>query len=223
MTRSNDDCGPPSADEAMSIVERRHSLVGPAKLWEMKRDFQIQFLKSMNLIPENYLFDIGCGTLRGGLPLIKYLHEGHYFGCEVRENALAEGRLELQEAGLGWKNPVLLLTPDISRLDVDRKFDFVWAFSVLIHMKDEILDRTLGFVSRHLAGDGVFYTNINVGSTPDGEWLGFPVVWRTLDFYGSACARHGLTLNDIGPLSAYGHVLNTASQDHQRMLRITRF
>jgi len=205
----------------LSKVERRHSLVGPAKLWEMKRDFQIQFLKSMQLIPQNYLFDIGCGTLRGGLPLINYLHEGHYFGCEVRENALAEGRLELQEAGLDWKNPVLLLTPDISRLNVDKKFDFVWAFSVLIHMSDEILDSTLGFVSRHLAGDGVFYANMNAGHTLDSEWQGFPVVWRTLDFYQTACARHGLTITDIGPLSAYGHVLNAASQDHQRMLRIT--
>jgi len=206
----------------MSKVERRHSLVGPAKLWEMKRDFQIQFLKSMQLIPEDYLFDIGCGTLRGGLPLISYLHEGHYFGCEVRESALAEGQLELQEAGLSWKKPSLLLTPDISRLDVDRKFDVIWAFSVLIHMKDEILDNTLGFVSRHLADDGVFYANINIGSTPDREWQGFPVVWRTLDFYQCACARHGLTLTDIGPLSAHGHILNVVAQDDKRMLKIAR-
>ena len=71
-----------------SKEERRHALVGPAHLWEMKRDFQIQFLKAMGMKPEHYLFDIGCGTLRGGIPLISYLHSGHYFGAEVRAEAL---------------------------------------------------------------------------------------------------------------------------------------
>lgn len=223
MTRLNRDCDEPTPAAAPPEAERRHALVGPANLWAIKREFQIRFLKAMKLAPESYLFDVGCGTLRGGLPLIEYLHEGHYFGCEVREHVLNEGRLELQEAGLNWKNPVLLLTPDISRLNVDRKFDFIWAFSVLIHMKDEVLDSTLAFASRHLSDNGVFYANINAGCTPDGEWQGFPVVWRTLDFYQSACARHGLTLSDLGPLSAHGHVLDVAAQDHQRMLRIMRF
>lgn len=72
--------------------ERRHAMVGPAHLWKMKRDFQIQFLKTMNLKREHYLLDIGCGTLRGGIPLIAYLQDGHYFGVEVREKALNEGR-----------------------------------------------------------------------------------------------------------------------------------
>ena len=31
--------------------ERRHALVGPANLWKMKRDFQIQFLRDMGLKP----------------------------------------------------------------------------------------------------------------------------------------------------------------------------
>ena len=29
--------------------EKRHALVGPAKLWKMKQDFQINFLKSKGL------------------------------------------------------------------------------------------------------------------------------------------------------------------------------
>ena len=106
----------------------------------MKRDFQVRFLKAMSLSAEHFLLDIGCGTLRGGTPLIEYLQEGHYFGVEVREEVLDEGRKELQEAGLEGNNPTLLLAPDISRLTIDQTFGYIWAFSVIIHMADEILD-----------------------------------------------------------------------------------
>ena len=112
--------------------ERRHSMVGPADLWKMKRNFQIQFLKDMGLMPNNYLLDIGCGTLRGGIPLISYLQSGHYFGIEARAEILDEGHKELREAGLIEKHPTLLLSPDISQVMLDRNFDFIWAFSVLI-------------------------------------------------------------------------------------------
>ena len=73
-----------------SKEERRHSLVGPEHLWKMKRDFQIRFLKDMNLQPEHYLIEIGCGTLRGGIPIINYLQKGHYFGADVKTNLALE-------------------------------------------------------------------------------------------------------------------------------------
>ena len=202
--------------------ERRHALVGPANLWKMKRDFQIQFLRDMGLKPEHDLFEIGCGTLRGGVPLIQYLESGHYFGAEVREEALDEGRKELQEAGLEGKNPTLLLSPDISQLKVDQTFDYMWAFSVLIHMNDKILNDTLGFVSKHLSEEGVFYANVNIGYREEGNWQGFPVVARTLEFYSQACAMNDLVVSDIGALKELGHIANVEAQDNQRMLKITR-
>jgi cyclopropane fatty-acyl-phospholipid synthase-like methyltransferase len=202
--------------------ERRHALVGPARLWEMKRDFQTRFLKDMGLKPGQYLFDIGCGTLRGGIPLIDYLQHGHYFGVEVRATVLDEGRKELREAGLERKNPTLLLSTDISQLAVDRKFDYIWAFSVLIHMNDKILNDTLAFVSRHVAQEGYFYANVIIGERQEGHWQGFPVVARPFDFYGQACVTNGLVVTDLGSLKELGHISNLEGQDSQRMLRITR-
>ena len=199
--------------------ERRHSLVGPAHLWKVKRDFQIQFLKDMNLKPNHYLLEIGCGTLRGGIPIIDYLQDGNYFGIEVRNKALDEGRKELKESGLEGKNPTLLLSSDIPELALDRKFDFIWSFSVLIHLQNEILNDTLNFVSNHLSEEGIFYSNVNIGEGKDGSWQGFPVVKRTLDFYIQACAMHGLIVSDIGSLKELGH---DAEFNNQRMLRITR-
>lgn len=142
--------------------ESRHALVGPVKNWKTKRDFQIRFLKAMGLAPGHYLLDIGCGTLRGGMPLIKYLRRGHYCGIDVRKQALDEGRKELQESGLGKKNPVLLHVTDISQLMMDRKYDYIWAFAVLIHMSDDMLHHTLACVKKHLADGGIFYANVNV-------------------------------------------------------------
>lgn len=205
-----------------SKEERRHALVGPPRLWKMKRDFQIRFLSDMGLEPGHYLFEIGCGTLRGGIPLIQHLENGHYFGVEVRERALAGGRKELREAGLEEKNPTLLLSPDISQLTINRRFDYIWAFSVLIHMNDKILSDTLDFVSRHLSEDGFFYANVNIGYRREGNWQGFPVVARTLDFYSQACAMSGLVVSDLGPLKEFGHISNSESQDNQRMLKITK-
>jgi len=206
----------------LSKAERRHALVGPAELWKMKRDFQIEFLKNSDLKPHHYLLDIGCGTLRGGIPLIDYLQAGHYFGIESREEVLDEGRRELLEADLEDKSPTLILSPDISQLNVDQKFDFMWAFSVLIHMSDDILNDALNFVNRHLSNEGVFYANVHAGGEKEGNWQGFPVVTRTLDFYSGACARNGLTVSDLGPLKNLGHVSNEQAQDNQRMLSISK-
>ena len=202
--------------------ERRHALVGPAKLWKMKRDFQIRFLSDMDLKPGHYLFEIGCGTLRGGVPLIQYLENGHYFGVEVREEVLDEGRKELREAGLEGKNPTLLLSPKIAQLTVNRKFDYIWAFSVLIHMNDKILNDTLSFVSKHLSEEGSFYANVIIGDRKEGDWQGFPVVTRPFDFYGQACTMNGLVVSDLGPVKELGHIAKVESQDSQRMLKIGR-
>ena len=205
--------------------EHRHALVGPPSLWKMKRDFQIQFLKNMNLQPDHYFFEIGCGTLRGGLPIIDYLQDGHYFGADVRGEVLDEGRKELTEARMESKKSTLLLAPDISKLKLNRKFDYIWAFSVLIHMSDKILNDTLLFVSRHLSDKGIFYANVNIENShkiEDGNWQEFPLVVRSFDFYNQACANNGLFVSDIGMLKEHGHIANVESQDSQRMLKIIK-
>jgi cyclopropane fatty-acyl-phospholipid synthase-like methyltransferase len=203
-----------------SKAERRHAFAGPASLWKMKRDFQIKFLINSNLKPHHYLLDIGCGTLRGGIPLIDYLQEDHYFGIESRKEVLDEGRKELKEEGLEWKNPTLLFTPDISKVSIRQKFDFMWAYSVLVHMTNDILNDTLNFVIKHLSDTGIFYANVSIGTREEGNWQGFPHIWRTLEFYNEACSRNRLIASDIGPLKSLGHISNDEEQDNQRMLKI---
>jgi SAM-dependent methyltransferase len=205
---------------APSIVPaERHALVGPAHLWKLKRQFQIDFLRSAGLEPHHRLLDLGCGTLRGGIPLIAYLEPGQYTGIEVRANVLEEGMRELAEAGLEDRRPDLRVCADLSRLELATSFDFVWAFSVLIHMEDAVAAQALVFVARHLTASGVFFSNVNLGNALERRWQGFPVVTRPLGFYEELAARVGLQVESRGPLRDLGHISGDAAADAQSMLR----
>lgn len=206
----------------ISDTDRRHGMVGPVHLWKMKRDFQIRFLQSVGMGPEDYVLDFGCGVLRGGLPMIEYLNAGHYYGIESRSAVLDEGIKALREAGLQSKAPTLLAIDDLSTATLDRKIDLIWAFSVLIHMEDRILDAYLGFVSRYLERNGRMYANVNLGNEKDSRWQEFPFVSRTREFYISAAERHGLQVVDVGTLQSLGHVSGSPVQDLQMMLEFIR-
>jgi len=194
-------------------------MVGPPELWEMKRRFQFAFLEGAGLRPSDRLLDIGCGALRGGIPLIAHLEPGHYTGLDVRAEALVEAREELRAAGLCDKTPRLREISALDSLELSERFDVIWAFSVLIHMSDAVLEGCLSFVSRHLAELGVFYANVNLGTRADGSWQQFPCIWRELGTYREFGGRHGLCVEDLGPLGELGHASGRAAHDEQHMLK----
>jgi SAM-dependent methyltransferase len=198
----------------------RHGLVGSVELAEMKRKFQISFLRSRGMLPRHMLIDLGCGTLRGGIPIIEYLDEGNYCGIDVRPRVLEEARKELAENGLAHKRPLLLQARDADGALGDRRYDLIWAFSVLIHLSDDVLRETFAFASRHLRDDGVFYANVRIGTGQDGEWQGFPVVTRPMAFYASEAEAHGLSCDALGVLRDLGHVSGEDEQDRQVMLKM---
>ena len=203
--------------EQQSKMESRHSLVGPANLWKSKRNFQIDFLLKKNLKPTATLMDIGCGTLRGGIPLIKYLNTGNYFGIELRDFALEEGKKELHEVKLEFKKPTLIHSSDISNIKLETKLDVIWSFAVLIHMSDEILDDTLSFVQRYLSDTGVMYANVNIGKGR-GVWHEFPVVWKSFQFYEDICKKNNLSVKNLGSLKNYGHIVNNDQDQKDKIM-----
>jgi len=210
---------PPATADEFGESERRHELVGPSDVWRIKRAFQIDFWRAAGLMPADYLLDLGCGTLRGGIPLIDYLQRGRYVGIDVRKHALNEGEKELHAHGLAAKQPTLLHIADIRCFAPAQQFDCIWAFSTLIHMPDDILAHTLDFVGAHLAADGVCYANVNIAGRKDAAWREFPLVWRPSQFYRRLCAQSGLTARDLGRLNDLG---KAAAANTMRMLKITR-
>jgi SAM-dependent methyltransferase len=197
---------------------RRHALVGPPQLWRMKRDFQFRYLKESGLKPSDRLLDIGCGTLRGGVPLIAYLEPGHYTGVEARASVLEEGRKELESAKLASRRPNLVHSHRLGELSLGQSYDIAWAFSVLIHLSDERLEGCLKLVGGHLTDDGRFLANVKLGDGKDGSWQGFPLVARSLEFYRETAARHGMSVTPVGSLRELGHESGQPGQDDQQML-----
>lgn len=183
---------------------RRHALVGSLRHWKSRRAFQIGFLKKSGLKPAHYLLDIGSGTLRGGLPIIAYLEPGHYYGVEVRSDVFEEGLKELREARLLRKRPVLRLERDLHSLDLGQKFEFVWAYNLLIHLADDRLEDCLRLVASHLADGGVFFATVNLGARRDGRWREFPLVFRPFEFYARVADRHGLKATDVARMLDLG-------------------
>jgi len=199
---------------------RRHALVGPSEDWVERRAFQIEFLRAQGLTPDDRLVDIGCGTLRGGIPLIEYLDAGCYVGIEVRASVLAEGKKELAKYKLGYKRPELILADSLAMVEIDGPpFDVAWAFSVLIHMTDSHLNDCLAFLSEHLSPRGSCFASANIGSRNPSRWAEFPVVWRTLEEYGAAAAAARLTVESLGPLKDLGY---SPPGGDQLMLRFAR-
>jgi len=201
---------------------QRARLVGPAHLWQMKRAFQIEFLEARGLSPGHVVVDVGCGVLRGGIPLIDYLEPGGYIGFEVRADVLGEAHCELAQSGLAAKAPSLLLAADLATTTLGRPVDLVWAFSVLFHMPEETVDATFAFAANNLAPDGRLFANVNIGDARTASWQGFPVAWRPLAFYQAAAHEHGFELTDLGSLGDLGHRSGVGSQDAQRMLQLQR-
>lgn len=201
---------------------QRHGLVGRSDLWPMKRAFQIEFLRREGLRPGHRVLDIGCGSLRGGAALIAYLEPHGYSGIDVRESVLVEARQELLREKLLAKQPELVLVTDMMDLDLKRRFDVLWAFSVLFHLADPILDACFFMAARHLGSEGVFFANVIAGEGAPGEWQGFPVAPRSLATYQALALRHGLHTRIVGALGELGHHSGDVSQDSQCMLAFGR-
>ena len=200
---------------------RRHARVGPADVWQVKRDFQFTFLRKHGLLPEHYLLDIGCGTLRGGIPVIAYLDPEHYFGVDSRAEVIDEAFEELESAQLVARNPALLTTNSLSSVTLPDPIDVVWAFSVLIHMDEVALGECLELVASVLTDHGAFYANVNVGPRGElGRWEEFPVVVRPLEDYVARASQVGLHTSDLGTLLEHGHPCGLG--DSQRMLRFSK-
>jgi len=184
---------------------RRHTLVGPPEFWKQKRAFQIDFLRRNGLVPESTLVDIGCGTLRGGVPIIDYLDVGHYAGVDIRTEVEAEAQAELSEHRLEGKSPTLVFGTQLPDAHLGRRFDFAWAFAVLFHLTDDHLAECFAFVREHLSPTGVFFANVNLGEHEPNEWREFPEIWRQLDEYAAVAHAVDLRVEDVGALGALGH------------------
>lgn len=203
-------------------LERVPGLVGRPEAWMLKQQFQTSFLINHGLQPQHSLLDYGCGVLRGGIPLIRYLDVGNYVGLDVRAEALRAAQKAVRHERLTKKKPTLVRADDTDALSLGRCFDYVWSFSVFFHLTDEHVDACLRFVARHLAANGTLFANVALGEQQPGAWREFPVIWRTLENYTRRAHAVGLNVSPLGKLGQFGHHSPTdPEEDEQVMLAFT--
>lgn len=128
-------------------------------LWEEMGRLQRDFLIAQGLQPEHRVIDVGCGSLRAGVPLTRYLAPRRYFGIDLRSELLDAGYQEIRAAGLEDMLPRDHLAEsgdfDISMFGVD--FDFGLAQSVFTHIPLVELTRCLNRMRPHFKPAARFY------------------------------------------------------------------
>ena len=111
------------------------------KFGESRRNF-VEKLVTLGLKPHDACVDYGCGTLRLGLYLIAYLRPGAYWGMDVAEFLLEEGRRLIGEELLTEKQPHLrVISPQSVAEAATCKPAMLISFKVLNHVHpDELQD-----------------------------------------------------------------------------------
>ena len=140
--------------EEIAVGEHRNFVGG---LWHEIGDLQFEFLIRNGLAPHHVLLDIGCGALRCGIPIIRYLDCGNYFGLDINSSLIQAARSELANEGLTNKHPQLLINEkfDFARFGV--QFDFAIAQSVFTHLDAKLISQCLVELHKVLKPHGKFF------------------------------------------------------------------
>lgn len=116
----------------IKIGAHREVLGGGPSEWNLRGTAQLDFLLDMGLQRHSRVLDVGCGPLRAGIPLIRYLNDGCYTGFDYNQCFIDGGRHEVKINYLEDKHPSLHTIKDFNCSGLGQ-FDFIIVFSVLQH------------------------------------------------------------------------------------------
>ena len=116
----------------------------------IEHDLASQSMRGMNhfnaairlgLKPEHTCIDYGCGSLRVGQHIMKYLRPGHYWGLDIVSDFYESGKTLLPPGLMNEKRPELhVIRPDLLRTARKSGPDFIVSFAVLKHVPPAELD-----------------------------------------------------------------------------------
>jgi len=98
-------------------------------------------MKELGLETCSKVLEFGCGSLRNGIHLIRFLDKGNYYGSDIDVNSIYAGiSYEMSMHHLFDKKPVIKLDGNFGISFIDKKVDFVLATSVFKpHLSVELL------------------------------------------------------------------------------------
>jgi SAM-dependent methyltransferase len=181
------------------------------------RRFQITLLKKQGLVPCNQLLELGCGPLTVGIPVIEFLEPGNYVGVDVRSSVLDLSWKEVSKAGLAAKNPRLICSSSFGSEELgNQTFDFIFSFSVLFHLRDDVLESYFSEVRKRLKISGICLANVSTIGEND-TWLEFPFLKRTLEHYREVAGKNGLEMVRLGEIADLGFCLSGQERRNQML------
>lgn len=161
-------------------------------LWEAYGHLCSDFLIAEGLQPKHRLLDFGCGTGRLARKIVPYLHAGKYYGVDISRGALRYAKLLGVAEGWNDRIPMFL---HASALEDLRPFDYVWAFSVFIHLPPAEVQRAFTRIARLLRPDSRFY--FSYVPTPEHKRTGLKQFKHPRGFYSDICEPLGLLIEDV--------------------------
>lgn len=132
-------------------------MIGPSDAWEEVRDWQYEKLIEHGLEPEDRLLDIGCGVLRGGIPFIRYLNKGNYYGMDISPKVLKIARERIRKNDMEDKNPTVFRNEDLKFNDSklrEVEFEYILAQSVFTHLPPGSMVECLSNLDKILSSNG---------------------------------------------------------------------
>jgi SAM-dependent methyltransferase len=100
-----------------------------------KRNFQLLLCNTYGLKPDDVCVDYGCGTLRMGVHVIKYLAPGHYTGLDIDQAMLDQGAKLIGPELIAAKRPELaVISPASVAAAAARRPTLLFSLKVLIHV-----------------------------------------------------------------------------------------
>ena len=174
---------------------------------------QLDYLVKHGLRPTDRVLEIGCGNLRAGRFLIKYLEPGNYYGIDISPEILLSAQQVLAEDQLQDKVPRLTFINDLTLTFLPaRYFNVVHANSVFTHCPIEIIEECIAHIGRIMAPGAIFDFTFYRADDEDYQVHHEDFYYRTETLIRLA-AKHGL------PARLMDDWLDP--WDHQPKIRIT--
>jgi len=174
-------------------------------LYDFEGASQFNLLTLLGLREDQYVLDVGCGSLRAGRLLIPYLQRGHYYGLDPDRSLVLQGaKSEVGNDLLKLREPVFVYNADFKLDRIRQPFDFIIANSIFSHASREQILLCLRLVAETLDANGLFLATYYAGeeSYAGKGWV-YPgnARYRSTDLAAMA-AVNGLQLAEI----AWPHV-----------------
>jgi SAM-dependent methyltransferase len=169
-------------------------------LWEEIGRLQLDYLVANSLQPHHSLLDIGCGTLRAGRHLIRYLDAGRYTGFDLSPAAINAARRLVLTEGIAEKRPRLFVNRSGElTFPYSQCYDFLLAHSVFTHLPEANIEVAIAHIGRVMHPSSLFFFTFADAEKFRRTTTLFPYPF---EFFRTLAGRYGF---DIGLRFDYPH------------------